>query len=80
MYYDQSGQLRAIGHNGIGEPVEYDWSCSRDPRTGKEVGSWLKFSGALPYPVAPDAIAPEWVRRQFPLSGPPTPPSGCRNS
>jgi hypothetical protein len=74
-YWDEGTVTKA----GI-TATEYDWSCSRDPRTGKEVGSWLKFSGAQPYAVAPDAIAPEWVRRQFPASGPPTPPSGCRDS
>src|SRR5579864_6254754 len=74
-YWDEG----TVTKSGIAA-TEYDWSCSRDPRTGKEVGSWLKFSGALPYAVAPDTIAPEWVRRQFPASGPPTPPSRCGTS
>jgi hypothetical protein len=57
--------------------TEYDWTCSRDEKTGKEVGSWLKFAGALPYAVAPNTIAPEWVRGGFPASGPPKPRAGC---
>jgi hypothetical protein len=58
--------------------TEYDWMCNRDPHTGKEVGSWTTFAGALPYAIAPNTIAPEWVRRRFPASGPPPPPSDCK--
>jgi hypothetical protein len=57
--------------------TEYDWSCTRDKRTGKLVGTWSKFAGALPYAIAPDTLAPEWTRGHFPASGPPRPPSGC---
>jgi hypothetical protein len=58
--------------------TEYDWTCTRDPRTGRAVGKWTTFPGAVPYAVAPGVISPEWVRRRFPANGPPAPPSGCR--
>jgi hypothetical protein len=57
--------------------TEYDWTCQRDPRTGKTVGGWTKVPGALPYAVAPGVVASEWTRRRFPADGPPRPPSGC---
>jgi len=57
--------------------TEWDWICSRDPRTGKAVGRWLRFPGAPPCAVAPDTIAPEWIRRRFGDSGPPTPRAAC---
>jgi len=57
--------------------TEWDWVCSREQRTRKAVGRWLTFPGALPYAVAPDTIAPEWLRRRFPASGPPKPRGGC---
>jgi Carboxypeptidase regulatory-like domain len=60
--------------------TEYDWTCTRNPKTGKPVGSWNTFAGALPYAVAPFTIAPEWVRRRFPPSGPPRPREGCQGT
>jgi hypothetical protein len=44
------------------------------------VGRWHTFAGALPYAVAPFTIAPEWVRRRFPRTGPPRPREGCTNA
>jgi len=60
--------------------TEYDWTCRRDPVTRKEVGHWVTFAGASPYAVAPDTIAPEWVRRSFAGGLPPRPRSGCATS
>jgi len=58
--------------------TEFDWTCRRDPTTGKQVGGWVKFAGAPPYAIAPDTMAPEWVRRSFRGGVPPTPHAGCR--
>ena len=57
--------------------TEYDWTCTRNAKTGKLLGAWDTFGGALPYAVAPFTLAPEWVRRRFPPSGPPRPREGC---
>jgi hypothetical protein len=71
--------LATITKTGI-TATEWDWTCQRDPRTGKIVGRWIKFAGAPPYAVAPGTIAPEWVPKRFPATGPPTPPSDCGTS
>ena len=56
---------------------EYDWSCTRNPATGKLTGEWSTFAAALPEAIAPNAVAPEWKRGRFPPGGPPKPPHGC---
>jgi hypothetical protein len=71
-YWDQA----TITKSGV-RATEYDWTCTKNPRTGKEVGTWIKFAGAVPHAIAPNTIAPDWVRRRFPTSGPPVPRSGC---
>jgi hypothetical protein len=58
--------------------TEYDWTCTKQQATGTQVGHWLAFPGAQPYAVAPNTMAPEWVRRRFRGGRPPTPRSGCR--
>jgi hypothetical protein len=75
MYWDQGTVTKSSM-----TATEFDWTCARDSRTGKTVGSWTKLPGALPYATAPDTIASEWVRGHFPPSGPPRPAKGCREA
>jgi hypothetical protein len=57
--------------------TEFDWVCPPAAHAGKEVGHWSTFVVDPPAAVAPDVIGPGWVRRAYPLTNPPPPPSGC---
>jgi hypothetical protein len=57
--------------------TEYDWMCHRNS-AGNLVGGWFTFAGQTPAATAPNTIDSFWVRRHFPPTGPPRPPSGCR--
>jgi hypothetical protein len=72
MYWDEATVTRAGS-----TATEFDWTCTRNPKTGKETGSWRRFAGPLPYAILPDVMAPEWVPGRFPASGPPAPHAGC---
>jgi hypothetical protein len=60
--------------------TEYDWGCTLDAATGKLVGGWSPFSGALPYATALNTMAPEWVKApKWAYHGkPPAPALGCK--
>jgi hypothetical protein len=57
--------------------TEFDWTCNRSTRTDKLVGEWQRFPVALPDAIAPDVIAPGWVRRTVAVTHPAPPPHGC---